>query len=136
MSEWKKTPQALYILDEIAFWKKQEAEHTTVILKLLPNLEQPFVEQLQAWTPVFRHNEKTAQEWKAWLLETNNHKNPHFQTQFELLRQSSIEQSEEFIKQLEQMKANSKAIGDTPDVLPILQHIQNESRYAIDRFAS
>lgn len=39
----------LRILDEIEFWKHQEAEHTIVIRELASGLEAPYVEALKKW---------------------------------------------------------------------------------------
>ncbi|KWX83199.1 hypothetical protein AMQ83_31690, partial [Paenibacillus riograndensis] len=41
------------ILEEIAFWKKQEQEHTEVIKGVVPQLEKPYVKLLDEWAVVF-----------------------------------------------------------------------------------
>ncbi|KAF1084483.1 hypothetical protein SPSYN_02261 [Sporotomaculum syntrophicum] len=40
------------MLDETEFWKRQEAEHTVVILQTVPNLKAHYVQLLQEWVDI------------------------------------------------------------------------------------
>jgi Fe-Mn family superoxide dismutase len=117
------------ILEEIAFWKEKEAEHTQLIRQIIPNLEKEYVDQLQAWETAFKENEKAAKELIEWTSHNLYACDPKIQSQVATLTKSSIEQSEEFNRQLAYMKAHSDAIKSMPQFIPTIKHIQSESCY-------
>ena len=58
------------VLDEMEFWKRQEAEHTVVIRQIANNLESDFVGQLQQFEQVFQQAEGTAVKYIETIIRS------------------------------------------------------------------
>lgn len=43
----------LRALEEAEFWKQQEAEHTEVIMEVVPDLEDEYVDKLEGYKEIF-----------------------------------------------------------------------------------
>jgi len=117
------------ILEEIAFWKLQEKEHTDVIKAIVPGLEEPYVNVLDQWAVVFDHTQKAADALLQYVLRHPGPPSPELIAQVEHLLRVSFEQSREFIRQLEGMKDNSRAVRNVPLAETVLLHIIRESEY-------
>ncbi|NBI30146.1 Fe-Mn family superoxide dismutase [Chengkuizengella marina] len=117
----------LRILEEIRFWKMQEKEHTVVIRELAPDLEEQYVKLLQEWEIVFAKMESAAQQWIESIIrsQNQNHKLEHMEQFIE----SSITQSQQFIKQLYQMMDQSEVIKTNQTLVTVMLHIIRESDY-------
>lgn len=123
--------QDLRTLDEIRFWKQQEAEHTEVIRELIPNLEPAFVEALAAWEESFTLVLNRATRDIETLVRMNGHSNHAVHQQVIELTAFSLEQSQRFLNFLHQIKTQSKAVQGKPVILTVLNHIERESEYFI-----
>lgn len=120
------------ILEEIRFWKQQEMEHTEVIKAIVPGLEAPYVRLLNDWAVVFGETEKAADQLLRQVLASTPPLSPQLIAQIEILLRVSLEQSNEFIRQLYMMKNSSNAVKQIPLADTVLLHIIRESEYFID----
>ncbi|MCT2196307.1 DUF2935 domain-containing protein [Paenibacillus sp. p3-SID1389] len=121
------------ILEEIRFWKQQEAEHTEVIQAIVPRLEADYVRLLEEWKPIFEGTEAAADKLLQYALAT-----PHAASSPEIIRQTerllraSCQQSQEFIRHLEYMLKHSAAVKSVPLAPVVLLHIIRESAYFLE----
>ncbi|WP_040949608.1 Fe-Mn family superoxide dismutase [Gorillibacterium massiliense] len=121
----------LRVLEEIRFWKMQEKEHTEVIRALTPNLESAYVKLLQEWEVVLAQTEVAAQQLIEAVVRTPGPISGQLAKQVLFLLQSSLQQSKEFIRQLEIMSFQSAAIRSNPTAQVVMQHIIRESAYFV-----
>ncbi|MGN7764580.1 Fe-Mn family superoxide dismutase [Paenibacillus sp. 22594] len=116
------------ILEEIAFWKKQEQEHTVVIKAVIPQLEERYVKLLDEWAFVFEATEQAARQ----LLEASQDCSPaELAAGTEQLLQVACSQSREFIRQLYALMEGSAAVKAQPLAGTVLLHIIRESEYVL-----
>ncbi|MGG3455848.1 Fe-Mn family superoxide dismutase [Paenibacillus rhizolycopersici] len=121
------------ILEEIRFWKQQEAEHTEVIQAIVPGLEANYVQLLEEWKPIFEGTQTAADRLLQYALATPSAaSSPEVVRQTERLLQASFQQSREFIRQLEIMLNHSHAVKMVPLAPVVLQHIIRESAYFLE----
>lgn len=121
------------ILEEIRFWKQQEAEHTEVIQAIVPGLEANYVQLLEEWKPIFAGTEASADKLLQFALATPSAtSSPEVIRQTERLLQASFQQSREFIRQLEFMLQQSAAVKLVPLAPVVLLHIIRESAYFLE----
>ncbi len=122
----------LRILDEGEFWKHQEAEHTEVIRALVPNLEQPFVQALQAWEQAFSQTQAAfVRDIETVVRAAGRPLGPAFYTQVMDLVRFAMQQSEHFILLLNQLGTESEALKSNQTAIVVLNHIRRESEYFI-----
>ncbi|AZK44827.1 Fe-Mn family superoxide dismutase [Paenibacillus lentus] len=118
------------ILEEIRFWKQQEAEHTDVIKAIIPGLEPYYVQQLDDWKKVFEETEAVANQLLQYALSSQQAAcNPQLIQQTERLLDTSFRQSKEFIRQLYFILDCSAAAKSVPLAKTVLLHIIRESEY-------
>ncbi|MGG6312573.1 Fe-Mn family superoxide dismutase [Paenibacillus macerans] len=118
------------ILEEIRFWKQQEAEHTEVIQAIVPELEPNYVQLLEEWKPVFAGTEAAADKLLQYGLSSKAAAgSPQLIRQTERLLQASFQQSREFVRQLHLMLERSAAVKAVPLAPVVLMHIIRESEY-------
>lgn len=121
------------ILEEIRFWKQQEAEHTEVIQAIVPGLEADYVRLLEEWKPIFAETEAAADKLLQYALATPHAtSSPEVIRQTERLLQASFQQSREFIRHLEFMLKQSAAVKSVPLAPVVLLHIIRESAYFLE----
>lgn len=124
-------PLPVHILGEITFWKNQEKEHASVLIEVIPSLEEPYVKLLQEWTAVFAATEQAARR----LLESSLL--PDFSGQEMLAAETGLlvntagGQSREFTRQLLAMMESSSAVKASPLAGTLLRHFIRESEYFI-----
>lgn len=123
--------QDLRTLDEIRFWKQQEAEHTVVIRELVKNLEEPYKKALEAWEESFNLTLSAAVRYIETLVRLGGHSNPAIHAKVLQVTHFSVDQSEKFIAFIEELKKNSKAIKSNPVIPTVLNHIERESKYFV-----
>jgi Fe-Mn family superoxide dismutase len=118
------------LLEEIVFWKTQEMEHTVVIRSLIPELEPPYVQLLHDWEHVFARTKQVAlhassiaasapyrslpTEWAAYLPK---------------LVEDSLQQSQEFSRQLQLLPEHSPATRQTLDAPVLFAYLQRQPDY-------
>ncbi|MFD1177470.1 Fe-Mn family superoxide dismutase [Paenibacillus puldeungensis] len=118
------------ILEEIRFWKQQEAEHTDVIKAIVPNLERNFVKLLDEWKVVFTRTEEAADRLLQYGLSSKKAaSSPQLIQQTERLLAAACQQSREFIRQLYFILEHSTAVKSIPLAKVVLLHIIRESEY-------
>ncbi|WP_059042612.1 Fe-Mn family superoxide dismutase [Paenibacillus rubinfantis] len=121
------------ILEEIRFWKQQEAEHTEVIQAIVPGLEADYVRLLEEWKPIFERTEAAADKLLQYALSAPHAPaSPELIRQTERLLQASFQQSQEFIRNLEVMLKHSPAVKAVPLAPVVLLHIIRESAYFLE----
>lgn len=122
----------LRLLEEIVFWKTQEMEHTVVIRELIPHLEPPYVQLMQDWQNVFVRTLEHAQAaMRAALSAPGYPLPPEWAAQLPSLVEVSVNQSWEFIRQLQLLQEQSPAVRSLPVAPIVLAHIRRESEYFI-----
>jgi len=121
----------LRILDEGEFWKQQEAEHTEVIIALVPNLEPAYVDALKAWEQALSRTQATFVQYIETAVRGGQYLQPQFYQQVLGLVQFALQQSQQFIGLLNQLGTESKAVKSNPTNITVLNHIRRESEYFI-----
>lgn len=118
------------ILEEIRFWKEQEAEHTEVIQAIIPGLEEGFVKLLNEWKDVFTSTYEAADQLLQYGITSKEAAcDPELIRETEKLLDASFRQSAEFIRQLYYILDQSKAAKSVPLAKTVLLHIIRESEY-------
>lgn len=118
------------ILEEIRFWKQQEAEHTDVIKAIVPGLEPYYVQQLDDWKKVFEETLVVANQLLQYALSSQQAAcDPQLIQQTERLLDTAFRQSQEFIRQLYSILDCSAAVKSVPLAKTVLLHIIRESEY-------
>ncbi|HHX12429.1 MAG TPA: DUF2935 domain-containing protein [Clostridiales bacterium] len=120
----------LRILDEVEFWKHQEAEHTVVIREIIDNLDSTVVNQLQAFQNEFTQTEQKAIQLMETVIRSKGQIN-HMMTQHIMdFIQYAIQESELFVQYLNELKTVDY-IGDNTVGVTVINHIIRESQYFI-----
>ncbi|MCD9024540.1 Fe-Mn family superoxide dismutase [Cohnella silvisoli] len=121
----------LRLLEEIAYWKIQELEHTVVVRSLVPELETPYVQWLQQWENVFAKTQEFAQRARGLALSAPDRSLPaEWAAALPKLVEDSLSQSKEFSRQLQLLPEHSAAIGQTRDSSIALDYIRRQPEYS------
>ncbi len=118
-------------LDEMEFWKRQEAEHTVVIQEIVGNLEERFVKQLDSFQKEFAKVEGKTVQYIEAIIRSKGNISPMFYQQTMQLINLGLEQSQKFVLLLNEMLEDSKAVSDNPVAVTVINHIRRESEYFI-----
>lgn len=121
----------LRVLDEVEFWKRQEAEHTVVIRQIAPNLEAHYVQLLQEWELAFAQTHGLAVQYIEAIVRSNYNINSVMEQQIIQFVHYAIDQSRKFIEFLNELSAKSAAVRNNPVVQTVINHIRRESEYFI-----
>jgi hypothetical protein len=121
----------LRILDEGEFWKLQETEHTQVIRALVPNLEPPFVQALQAWEQALSQTQALFVRYIEIVVRSGHHVSSMLYNEMMQLVCFALQQSQQFIQLLNQLGLESNALKNNPTAFTVLNHIRRESEYFI-----
>ena len=121
----------LRILDEGEFWKLQEAEHTEVILALVPNLEQKYVDALKSWGQALSRTQATFVQYIETAVRGGQYLQPQFYERVLGLVQFALQESRQFIEFLNQLGTESEAMKQNMTAITVLNHIRRESEYFI-----
>ncbi len=119
------------VLDEMEFWKRQEAEHTVVIRQIANNLESDFVGQLQQFEQVFQQAEGTAVKYIETIIRSKGNVSFTMQQQIMQLISFALSQSQQFIMLLDQILSESQAVRNNTVARVVINHIRRESEYFI-----
>ncbi|MDA8351644.1 MAG: DUF2935 domain-containing protein [Firmicutes bacterium] len=119
------------ILDEAEFWKQQESEHTVVIRELSDDLEREYVESLKQWEQQFVDFEIRVTRYIETALKYGSALPKALYNEILQLTRSAVEQSEQFLRFLEEMEKNSRAISGNQTAVVVVRHIRRESEYFI-----
>lgn len=121
----------LRILDEIKFWKRQEAEHTVVIRQIVKDLEEEYVEALKKWEESFAEIEARSIRYIETVIRAGGNINSQVYQGIVLLIQHAYFQSKQFLKLLHQLISESKAVSNNSVAIVVINHIRRESEYFI-----
>ncbi len=119
------------VLDEMEFWKRQEAEHTIVIRQIANNLESDFVGQIQQFENVFQQAEGTAVKYIETIIRSKGNVSFTMQQQIMQLISFALCQSQQFIMLLDQILSESQAVRNNTVARVVINHIRRESEYFI-----
>lgn len=119
------------LLDEAAFWKHQEQEHTVVIRELVPNLEKKFEQELQEWELAFTKTHGQVIQLMKTVVRSGNPIPQAVTDQVMHLINFCLQQSKRFIQQLFEILNISGAIKEVPTAITVIKHIIRESEYFI-----
>jgi hypothetical protein len=121
----------LRVLDEIEFWKLQEAEHTVVIRELVDNLEEEFQSSLKNWEQSLSETHARARRFIETLNRSGHHIDVEVSQQVTQLVKYSLHQSKDFIALVNQIATQSKTASSNQTAIVVLNHIRRESEYFI-----
>jgi hypothetical protein len=93
----------LRVLDEIDFWKLQEAEHTVVIRELVDNLEEEFRASLQHWEQSLSETHARTKRFIETLNRSGRYIDPQVSQKVTKLVKYSLHQSQDFIALVNQI---------------------------------
>lgn len=120
----------LRALDEAAFWKLQESEHTAVIQAIVPDLEEQYVTALKKIDTSFKGTYGDVISYIQTIIRSNEDGENYSREIIALIRWC-INQSREFINLLEMILRNSAAVSRNNTAKVVIQHIIRESKYFI-----
>ncbi|MUV37348.1 Superoxide dismutase [Lentibacillus sp. JNUCC-1] len=121
----------LRVLDETEFWKMQEAEHTTVMIELLPDLEQHYVEALKEWGEALTTTHQHVKRFVESVIRSNPELPPQLYQQVLQLVSFSLKESMAFIELCRKLKKESQAVVGNHTAQVVIDHIVDESEYFI-----
>jgi len=120
----------LRVLDEIEFWKQQEAEHTTVIREIAPSLDSATVEQLQAFQSDFKETEQKAVQLIETVIRSQGQINQSMIQHIMEFVRYAMQESREFIQFLRGL-LSSPQVANNMVAKVVINHIIRESEYFI-----
>jgi len=121
----------LRALEEAAFWKNQEAEHTDVIMEVVPDLEDEYVERLEEYKEVFNSTEARIVQYMEAAVNCMNNLSPEMYQNIMNVINLSIRQSQVFVDFLGMVLRDSDAVNNNPVAQVVINHIRRESEYFI-----
>ncbi|NGM84247.1 DUF2935 domain-containing protein [Paenibacillus sp. 7124] len=120
-------PTAVHVLNEIAFWKNQEKENAALIKLAVPELEEPYVKLLDEWNAVFGATEHSARSLLEAALSPAAAGSVD-SAEINRLAAVSVEQSREFIRQLQALKEQNPDLR-AEAAEAFLPHVIRETEY-------
>lgn len=121
----------LRVLDEAKFWKRQEAEHTVVIRELVNNLEPEFVNQLEKFEESFNRTKGMVVRYIETVVRSKGRISPTIEKQILELIDYCLRQSQQFIRLLNRLLTESRAVRGNMVAATVINHIRRESEYFI-----
>lgn len=121
----------LRVLEEAEFWKRQEGEHTQVILEVATGLEENYVNQLKEFQEIFNSTEAIVLQYIEMLINSKNVITPIMHHEIMQLINLTIQQSKSFVDFLGNMIRDSAAVKNNPIAIVVINHIRRESEYYI-----
>lgn len=120
----------LRVLDEVEFWKQQEAEHTTVIEQIVSELDATTVKMLQAFQVEFTQTEQKAVQLIETVIRSKSQVNQAMQKHIMDFIHYAIQESENFIQFLNELKSK-ELVKNNQIYTVVINHIIRESEYFI-----
>ena len=121
----------LRALEEAAFWKNQEAEHTDVIMEIVPDLEDEYVERLEEYKEIFNSTEARIVQYMEAAVNCLNNLSPEMHQNIVDIINLSLKQSQVFVDFLGMLLRESDAVKNNPAAGVVVNHIRRESEYFI-----
>lgn len=120
----------LRILEEIEFWKQQEAEHTTVIREIVPGLDSSSVEELQSFQRDFRETEQKAVQLMETVIRSQGQINQSMIQHIMEFVTYAMRESREFVQFLRNLLTAAPVVNNMVAKV-VINHIIRESEYFI-----
>jgi hypothetical protein len=121
----------LRALEEAQFWKNQEAEHTDVIMEIVPDLEKEYVSKLEEYKRIFNSTEARIVQYMEAAVNCLNNLSPEMYEHIINVINLSARQSQVFVDFLGLLLRDSEAVKSNPAAVVVLNHIRRESEYFI-----
>ena len=125
------TQMPLRVLDECEFWKLQESEHTVVIREAVQNLEQEYVDKLKKWEKDLTRTHQRVMRFMETAVRSDGTFLHSLYRDLMQLVSYCLDESQQFIHFLHQLKQKSEPIKTNFVALTIMDHIVRESEYFI-----
>ncbi len=120
----------LRVLDEAQFWKRQEAEHTTVIEQILGNPDQGVLNTLQVFQREFTQTENKATQLVETVIRSKGKVDEVMIQHIMDFIRYAIQESEEFIRYLNNLFTDEQIVQTIVEQT-VINHIIRESEYFI-----
>ncbi|HOM02428.1 MAG TPA: DUF2935 domain-containing protein [Acetivibrio sp.] len=117
------------ILEEAGFWKRQEAEHTVVIRKIIPDLEERFVEKLDEYQKILGSTEAIILQYIERLNRSGCIITPELAQRIANIIEITLCQSQTFVNFLNAMAKESAVVANNFTASVVINHIIRESEY-------
>jgi hypothetical protein len=121
----------LRALEEAEFWKHQESEHTDVIMEVVPDLEDEYVQRLEEYQEIFNSTHGRIVQLMEAAVNCHNTLSPDMQQDIINIINLAVRQSQVFIDFLGMLLRSSEAVTNNPAAVVVLNHIRRESEYFI-----
>ncbi|ABN51282.1 MAG TPA: DUF2935 domain-containing protein [Hungateiclostridium thermocellum] len=119
------------ILEEAEFWKRQEAEHTVVIRKIVQDLEEKFTEKLDEYQKILSATEATILQYIETLNRSGYVITSELVQKIANIIEITLRQSQTFVNFLNCMAKESAAVANNLTASVVINHIVRESEYYI-----
>lgn len=120
----------LRVLDEVEFWKQQEAEHITVIKEIVSDLDAASVKMLDAFEQEFTQSEQKAVQLIETVIRSKGQVNQAMQKHIMEFIQYVIQESDNFIRFLNDLLAK-EYVKQNLIYTTVINHIIRESEYFV-----
>ncbi|HHV10698.1 MAG TPA: DUF2935 domain-containing protein [Clostridiales bacterium] len=120
----------LRVLDEVEFWKRQEAEHTTVIQEVVSNLDAATINQLKKFELKFNQTEQKAVQLIETVVRSQGQINQSMTQYIMEFTRYAIQESEQFVQFLNDLLTRPQLAKDLVGKV-VVNHIIRESEYFI-----
>ena len=121
----------LRALEEAEFWKQQEAEHTDVIMEVVPDLEDEYVDKLEEYKEIFNSTRARIVQYMEAAVNCQYNLSPEMYQNIVNIINLSIRQSQVFVDFLGMLLRDSEAVKNNPAAVTVVNHIRRESEYFI-----
>ena len=121
----------LRALEEAEFWKQQEAEHTEVIMEVVPDLEDEYVDKLEGYKEIFNSTRARIVQYMEAAVNCQYNLSPEMYQNIVNIINLSIRQSQVFVDFLGMLLRDSEAVKNNPAAVTVVNHIRRESEYFI-----
>lgn len=121
----------LRALEEADFWKNQESEHIDVILEIVPDLEEEYVQRLEEYQEIFNSTHGRIVQLMETAVNCHNTLPPDIEQDIFNIINLAVRQSRVFIDFLGMLLRDSQAVTNNPTAVVVLNHIRRESEYFV-----
>ena len=121
----------LRALEEAEFWKQQEAEHTEVIMEVVPDLEDEYVDKLEGYKEIFNSTRARIVQYMEAAVNCQYNLSPEMYQNIVNIINLSIRQSQVFVDFLGMLLRDSEAVKNNPGAVTVVNHIRREAEYFI-----
>ena len=121
----------LRALEEAEFWKQQESEHTDVIMEVVPDLEDEYVDKLEEYKEIFNSTRARIVQYMEAAVNCQYNLSPEVYQNIDNIINLSIRQSQVFADFLGMLLRDSEAVKNNPSAVTVINHIRREAEYFI-----